>query len=96
MGDIRTTVQNGPSTTTAQGSTPRRSACQGIILRVLCLKQGIQFDIFVSNRAIPANVLLFYCNVWFSLEQGKKRQPFLLDRIAKFTSFAALTGSGFR
>ena len=33
---------------------------------------------------------------WYSLEQGKKLQHFLLDRVAKFTSFASWKGSGFR
>ena len=33
---------------------------------------------------------------WSSLEQGKELQHFLLDRVAKFTSFASWTGSGFR
>ena len=33
---------------------------------------------------------------WSSLEQGKKLQHFLLDRVAKFTSFVSWTGSGFR
>ena len=33
---------------------------------------------------------------WSSLEQGKKLQHFLLDRVPKFTSFVSWTGSGFR
>ena len=33
---------------------------------------------------------------WSSLEQRKKLQHFLLDRVAKFTSFVSWTGSGFR
>ena len=33
---------------------------------------------------------------WSSLEQGKKLQHFLLDRLAKCTSFVSWTGSGFR
>ena len=33
---------------------------------------------------------------WSSLEQGKKLQHFLLERVAKFTSFVSWTGSGFR
>ena len=41
----------------------------------------------------------FYCfeygNAWSSLEQGKKLQHFLLDRVAKFTYFVSWTGSGF-
>ena len=32
---------------------------------------------------------------WSSLEQGKKLQHLLLDRVAKFTSFVSWTGSGF-
>ena len=33
---------------------------------------------------------------WSTLEQGKKLQHVLLDRVAKFPSFVSLTGSGFR
>ena len=33
---------------------------------------------------------------WSTLEQGKKLQHFLLDRVARFTSFVFWTGSGFR
>ena len=41
----------------------------------------------------------FYCfedgNAWSRLERGKKLQHFLLDRVAKLTSFVSWTGPGF-
>ena len=96
-----------------------RSDSQGIIFRVLRLKQGITISHFrVVNRVVPVNRLLFspfdhiifadfvrlrwnawkrkliepflvfwIRPAWSSLEQGKKLQHFLLDRVAKFTSF---------
>ena len=42
-------------------------------------------------------LLVFWIRpAWSSLEQGKTLQHFLLDRVAKFTSFVSWTGSGFR
>ena len=42
-------------------------------------------------------ILVFWIRpAWSTLEQGKKLQHFLLDRVAKFTSFVSWTGSGFR
>ena len=97
------------------------------IFRVLSLKPGIQFHIFVSEQGLPSKsspfpplrshnfrwfcvlrwnvwkcklMYRFYCfehgNAWSSLEQGEKLQHFLLNRVAKFTSFVSWTGSGFR
>ena len=41
-------------------------------------------------------LLVFWIQpAWSSLEQGKKLQHFLSDRVAKFTSFVSWAGSGF-
>ena len=54
-----------------------------------CLKQGYvqTFVPFLALWIQPA---------WSRLKQGKKLQHFLLDRVAKFTSFVPWTGSGSR
>ena len=50
---------------------------------------------WVTQTYVPF-VVFWIRPAWSSLEQGKKLQHFLLDRVAKFTSFVSLTGSGFR
>ena len=49
----------------------------------------------MSLRGLPFLVFLIQ-PAWSSLEQGKKLQHFLLDMVAKLTSFVSRTGSGFR
>ena len=51
----------------------------------------------VWKRTLMYRIHCFeYSNAMSSLEQGKKLQHFLLDRVAKFTPFVSWTGSGFR
>ena len=50
----------------------------------------------VKTQTYVPFVVFWIRAAWSSLEQGKKLQHFLLDRVAKFTSFVTWTGSGFR
>ena len=50
----------------------------------------------VKTQTYVPFLVLWIWSAWSSLEQGKKLQHFLLDRVAKFTSFVSWTGSGFR
>ena len=51
----------------------------------------------VKTQTYVPFLVFWWRPAWSSLEQGKKLQHFLLDRVAKFTYFFfSWTGSGFR
>ena len=49
----------------------------------------------VKTQTYVPFVVFWIRPAWFILEQGKKLQHFLLDRVSKFTPFVSWTGSGF-
>ena len=51
---------------------------------------------YVKTQVCVSFVVFWIRPAWSTLEQGKKLQHFLLDRVAKFPSFVSWTGSGFR
>ena len=70
---------------------------RGIPKDLLLLSSPLYHIIFADSMCLHWGVWNTNLNVYCSsLDQGKKLQHFLSDRVAKWTSFVSWTGSGFR